>query len=225
MAYIDRHSNQHRTPILAAIGVIHVGVIYALITGLAGFVPGLMPDTHTEGGNIPVVPTAPDKPKPDQKPIIPPQGGRTQTQPAGPAIPEGPITVTLGSGPILGGGLGPIGPIGPIEPIPTPSADPGFTPKLARPIGKPGLWVTPNDYPAADLRGEHEGITRFQVSIGTDGKVLGCEITVSSGFASLDAAACSNVRKRAKFTPATDTTGATVPSTYASAVRWTIPKD
>jgi periplasmic protein TonB len=222
VAYIDRHSNQHRTPILAVIGVIHVGVIYALITGLAGIVPGIMPKDRTEGANIPVVPTAPDTPKPDERPIVQPQGGRVQTQPAGPVMPEGPITVTLGSGPILGGGLGPIGPI---EPIPTPAAEPGLTPKLARPIGRPGLWVTPNDYPAADLRGEHEGITRFQVSIGTDGKVLGCEITVSSGFASLDAAACSNVRKRAKFNPATDSTGAAVPGSYASAVRWTIPKD
>lgn len=105
------------------------------------------------------------------------------------------------------------------------TVDPVFPPKLAKPIGKPGLWVTPNDYPAIALRLRQEGVTRFQLNIGTDGKVQSCEITVSSGHAALDDAACANLRRRARFVAATGPDGGAVPGTYASAVRWTLPKD
>ena len=64
--------------------------------------------------------------------------------------------------------------------------------------------MTVNDYPTAELSAGHEGITRFRLSIGTDGKVQSCEITESSGFPRLDQAACANLKKRARFVAATD---------------------
>jgi protein TonB len=113
---------------------------------------------------------------------------------------------------------------GDLPPLVKPPVD-EFTPKRAQPMGRPGLWVTPNDYPGAELRAEHEGATGFELSIGADGKVQSCRVTVSSGFPALDTAACTNLRKRGKFAAATDATGTAVASTYSSTVHWTIPKD
>lgn len=98
-----------------------------------------------------------------------------------------------------------------------------FAPRSPQPRGRPGDWVTANDYPARDLRVGNQGITGFRLSIDAGGRVIACAITRSSGFASLDAAACDKLSRRARFDPASDETGARVTGTYASAVRWTIP--
>ena len=76
-----------------------------------------------------------------------------------------------------------------------------------------------------DRREEREGVTGFRVTIGTDGKVVDCQITKSSGSPDLDEATCANVRRRARFTPATDGEGNPTTGSYANAIRWVIPKD
>ena len=63
------------------------------------------------------------------------------------------------------------------------------------------------------------------VSIGTDGKVTNCEVTRSSGSPELDKTTCDLMRRRARFTPATDGDGNPTSGEYASSVRWQIPKD
>lgn len=221
MAYINMERNRAAT--LAAVGALHVGVIYALVVGLAGPVWKMIEKRPFVGAQIPLpkpspMPTQQAQPQPDHKRALP--------NPADPLpLPQKPPT-DLGPARDPVGSAGTGGTFRPPLP-PTPPSPPAetFTPKLARPVGQPGLWVTANDFPAADLRAEHEGVTRFQLSIGADGKVQSCMVTGSSGFASLDAAACANLRRRAKFAPATDATGAPVASTYSSAVRWMIPKD
>jgi protein TonB len=54
--------------------------------------------------------------------------------------------------------------------------------------------------------------------------VQACEVIRSSGSASLDKAACDNVSRRARFDAATDESGAKVVGTYASSVKWQIPR-
>ena len=51
-----------------------------------------------------------------------------------------------------------------------------------------------------------------------------CAIVRSSGFRGLDAAACSAVKKRARFRPATDENGQKVAGSYSNSVRWQIPR-
>jgi protein TonB len=53
--------------------------------------------------------------------------------------------------------------------------------------------------------------------------VVSCTVTASSGFPGLDRATCDNVSRRAHFEPATDGSGAKVPSSYANKIRWVIP--
>ena len=226
MAYVTQERNRAAT--IAAVGALHVAAIYALVTGLAGPVWEKITHGRTEGTNIPIpqVPTDPidqptTKPKtPDHVLTDPFQGD--QVLPTDPIVTtsDDPIIPTTGGGTTDGEGAGTVTD----KPIQQ-TVDPVFPPKLAKPIGKPGLWVTANDYPAGSLRMGHEGVTRFQLNIGTDGKVQSCEVTVSSGHAALDDAACTNLRKRGKFVAATGPDGAAVPGIYSSAVRWKLPKD
>jgi protein TonB len=113
----------------------------------------------------------------------------------------------------------------PIVLAPPPPAAPRFTPKGAQPKGNPGNWATTNDYPSRALREEREGTTSFRVQVGPDGRVTDCQVTGSSGHADLDAATCENVRRRARFTPATDGEGNPTTGSYSNRVRWVIPKD
>jgi protein TonB len=108
---------------------------------------------------------------------------------------------------------------------PPPPPPPKFTPKSAQPKGNPGNWATTNDYPTRALREEREGVTGFRVTVGTDGRATGCDVTSSSGSADLDQATCSNVMRRARFTPATDGEGNPTTGSYSSRVRWVIPKE
>src|SRR3546814_10198618 len=67
--------------------------------------------------------------------------------------------------------------------------------------------LTPDDYPSRALREEREGTTGFKLAIDANGKVVDCQITSSSGSPDLDAEACKNLMRRARFRPAEDTDG------------------
>lgn len=102
-------------------------------------------------------------------------------------------------------------------------ASPVGNPAGLQPMGNPGAWVTPADYPILALRGELEGTVGFRIKVGPDGVPTARVITQSSGHAELDAATCPPVMQRARFRPATDATGKTVPGEYNSRIRWVIP--
>jgi periplasmic protein TonB len=110
----------------------------------------------------------------------------------------------------------------PPPPPPPPAKDMS---KKAVPQGSPSRWATTDDYPSRDLREENEGVARFSVQIGTNGRVTGCSITGSSGHPGLDAATCKFVTSRAKFTPALDKEGNPTTGSFSSSVRWVIPKE
>jgi protein TonB len=109
------------------------------------------------------------------------------------------------------------------DPVPPSTSSLGLDPVGVKPINSPAGWVTTNDYPAGDIRQEHEGVAGFRVVVGTDGRVKSCEITSSSGFAGLDRATCRNVERRARFDAAKDANGNKVVGTYSNKVLWQIP--
>ncbi len=108
---------------------------------------------------------------------------------------------------------------------------PGACPKVenksrpAKPKNNPGGWATTNDYPSRALSQEREGTTSFRVTVGPDGKVTDCSVTGSSGHADLDAATCSNVKRRARFEPALGNDGSPTSGSYSNRVTWRIPKE
>lgn len=112
----------------------------------------------------------------------------------------------------------------PAMPAPVIAAAPRCAPSPATPRGNPGGWISSNDYPSSAMRAGLSGTVAFQVTVGVDGRVAGCQITGSSGHSELDAATCRTITRRARFTPATGADCQPAAGSYSSRVRWTLPE-
>ena len=84
----------------------------------------------------------------------------------------------------------------------------------------PQRWLTNDDYPKESLRNKESGTTGFRLDIDATGRVTGCTVTESSGHLRLDETTCLLMRKRGRFRPATDTSGAKIPSQWSSRFNW-----
>ena len=220
MAYADQQASGNKIVSLVVVALIHIVVIYALVTGLAySAVKSVAEKLNVVDVEEEVIePEEPPPPPPDQ-PITPPPVVTPPPLVRTPPTSAPTITTTNTPPPIFN-------PTPIVAPPPAPPAPPPAPSKAsgASPRGNPGSWATPNDYPARALREERAGTTRFRVSIGPDGRVTDCQITGSSGHADLDEATCKNVTRRARFKPALDAAGNAISDTYSNAVRWEIPK-
>ena len=221
MAYADQQMSGNKVTALIIVAILHVLVGYALVTGLAYEAYKKVKDV-TAAVNIkeekPPEEPPPPPPKQDTPPppiVAPPPPIsfnapapqiQTVTTPPPVALPPAPVAV-------------------PAPPAPPPPPAPKYSPVAAKPKGNPGNWATTNDLPSRALREEREGTTGFRLTVGPDGKVLDCTVTRSSGSPDLDEATCSNIRRRARFDPAKDGDGNPTTGSYASSVRWVIPKD
>ena len=85
--------------------------------------------------------------------------------------------------------------------------------------------ITSDDYPSVSLRKEESGTTVARLNISKYGRVIDCDILSSSGFATLDAAACRALTRRARFVPAGDAAGKPISSSWSKSVKWVIPTD
>ena len=93
----------------------------------------------------------------------------------------------------------------------------------AQPRADPAAYVSVADYPESAIRAREEGIVRFTLTVGPNGRVTGCTITQSSGSSALDSASCRLMRSRARFTPAVDSTGNPAASRVYQQLTWTLP--
>ncbi|WP_068073362.1 energy transducer TonB [Novosphingobium lentum] len=220
MAYADQQMSGNKVTALIVVAILHVVVGYALVTGLAYSAFKKIKEVTT-AVNIkdeppPPPPPPPPKDAPPPPPIVAPPPPITFTR-------QAPVLQTVSAPPPVAPPPAVVLPPPPSAPPPPPA--PRFSPKGASPKGNPGNWATSNDYPSRALREERAGTTGFHVTVGTDGKVADCSITRSSGSPDLDQATCDNIRRRARFTPATDGEGNPTTGSYSSSVRWVIPKD
>jgi protein TonB len=205
----------NRVTALIIVALIHVLVGYALVTGLAFEAAKKVIQKVTTVDIKEEVKKEEPPPPPPKKDLPPPP---IVAPPPKVSLAPPPQITVVNTPP-------PPAPPPPIVLAPPPPAAPRVTPKGAVPKGNPGNWATTNDYPSRALREEREGTATFRVQIGPDGRVTDCQITGSSGHADLDAATCENVRRRARFTPATDGEGNPTTGSYSNRVRWVIPKD
>lgn len=218
MAYADQQMSGNKITALIIVALIHIAVGYALVTGLAySAAQQIIKKVTTVDIKEPEKPKEPPPPPPKQDtpppPIVaPPPAIAINT--AAPTVQT--VTVAPPPAPVFTTAA---------PPPPPPPPAPKFQPKSAAPKGNPGNWATSNDYPSRALREEREGSTGFRVTVGTDGKVADCTVTRSSGSPDLDQATCDNIRRRARFTPATDGEGNPTTGSYASTIRWVIPKE
>ncbi len=220
MAYADAQQINRKFGAGASVLALEVGIAWAIIAALGVTI------TRPPNTVLQTYPTTPESPKPHD-PVPQPSTHPIDPVPV-PPINEFPqifptsvptfIPETFGDGTDGGG-------IDIPRPTPVPSPVPSFAPKAARPAGNTAGWVTTNDYPTSGLRGEHEGSTRYRLSVDAAGKATGCSVTASSGFADLDSATCATLTRRAKFTPASDDTGAKVAGSYSGTVTWRLPEE
>jgi protein TonB len=63
--------------------------------------------------------------------------------------------------------------------------------------------VTADDYPAISIRLQEQGTVAIRFVIAPDGNVNECAVATSSGKPRLDDAACTMVKRRWKYKPAT----------------------
>lgn len=216
MSYLTQPQTNRSAAILGVI-VIHVGLAALVVTGLtvAGFVRP--PTPPIIGVQLPPEPPLPD-PRIEQdntaatKPVIyAPQPPNDLTKPSFtdttillPPLGNDVIQVIQ---PPIGNGLG------------------GATVNAmqAAPRNDPARWVTDSDYRSRWIREGLYGTARFRLEIAANGKVSDCTITQSTGHAVLDQATCELIARRARFTPATDSSGAATGGTYVSSIRWVLP--
>jgi len=84
-------------------------------------------------------------------------------------------------------------------------------------------FIRDDDYPAQARRNREQGIVRFHIVIGTDGRVSDCAVTGPSGHASLDAATCALARDRFRFVPGRDEYGLPTTDQGDYVMTWRLP--
>jgi periplasmic protein TonB len=230
MAYIDQARDpRRRATAILAVGTIHAIIAVGLVVGLT--VTGFQEQDETITA-IPLpdpVPTPTPEPEPPQPSDKLPPAALAPLPPL--PLPPQPAPVPDVFDPA---DVGPLEPALPVLPQPSPTArvtpppplptpTPSFTPRSASPRGNPGSWISTEDYPARPLRNGVEGLSGYRLVIGSDGRVSACEITASSGSSELDRETCRLITRRARFEPATNSSGGKVVGTYSGTVRWEIP--
>lgn len=116
-----------------------------------------------------------------------------------------------------------------VAPLPAPPAPPPPPPpprsgrmEPARARANLASLISNEDYPGEALRNDEQGTVGFRLHVGPDGRVAGCDVTSSSGSASLDSTTCRILTARARFSPARDRRGRPTTDTVSARIVWRI---
>ena len=221
MAYADQQMSTNKIVAIILVAIIHIAIGYALITGLAYNAIQKVVERVT------TVDVSEPPPPPDEPPPPPPD----DAPPPPPVAPPPPMNISTNAPPIQTvTNIPPPAPpaviIPPPAPVAAPPPPPPPPPKRANPVprGRSSSWATNDDYPARALREEAQGTTGFTLTVGPDGRVSDCQVSRSSGNATLDETTCRLMRQRARFDPKLDAAGQPTTGTWSNSVRWQIPE-
>lgn len=200
----------NRMVALGLVGLLHVGLGYAFITGLA------LKAVKAIVNPIEAVNVKEEAPPPDEPPPPPPKDIEIP-----PYVPPPEVSVVSEAAPTIT--------VQQTQPQPEP---PRFTPPAPKappaPVLSPptpatakgrGNTFSDDDFPDASRRAEEQGVTRVSYVIDATGKVSNCTVTQSSGSPRLDDATCKIIMRRFRFNPATRD-GEPVSETKSQPVRW-----
>jgi protein TonB len=194
------------------------GLLYAIVTGLAyNVIKKTAQDLKTfdveEKPPPPEPPPPPpkDMPKVPPPPVTPPPLVRVEAPPP-------PIQTVTAPPPVY------IPPVAPAPPAPPPPPHKTVSASPAR--GDVRTAFSNDDYPAAAIAAEAQGTAQARLTIGSDGRVVGCDLDRSTGNSALDSTTCNILRRRVKFSPAKDSNGNATTDTYLTPpISWVLPKD
>ena len=202
MSYAQRKElSGNKTLSIIMVVLLQFALGYAIITGLAyNVIKKATEDLKTF--DVEEQPPPPEEPPPPPKdmpkvpppPTTPPPLVRMQA-------PTPPIQVIEAPTPP------PIPPVVQAPPPPAPPPPPRKVQSAQSAKGDLRSLFSADDYPASAQSAGAEGTVQASLTIGPDGRVVGCNVTRSSGNSSLDGATCNILRRRAKFTPARDSNG------------------
>ena len=198
----------NRMVALGLVGLLHVGLGYAFVTGLA------LKAVKAIVNPIEAVNVKEEAPPPDEPPPPPPKDIEIP-----PFVPPPEVSVQSDPAPTITVQQTQPQPEPPRFTPPAPSAPaPLAAPTPATPKGR-GNSISEDDYPDASRRAEEQGVTRVSYTVDTTGKVSACTVTQSSGSPRLDDATCKIIMRRFRFNPATRD-GQPVSETKTQPVRW-----
>jgi protein TonB len=80
--------------------------------------------------------------------------------------------------------------------------------------------ISSDDYPESAIRNNETGRVTVRLSIGTNGRVTGCDVIGSSGSRALDSTTCRVLTSRARFNPARSSDGSPTTDTYTQSIVW-----
>ena len=223
MAYANRRQmSSNRTAAIIVVAILHVLLGYALVTGLAyNVLKKATTDLKTFDVTEPPPPPEEKPPPPPDKPNTPPPPQVAAPPPLVKMKSIAPPQIQTSPNPP------------PFIPTPTARPAPPSPPAPPAPVKQQaakakgsltGLFSN-DDYPESALQAQQQGTTAVQLTIGTDGRVSGCDITSSSGSSALDSTTCNVLRRRARFTPAVDSNGQPTTDTYSQRIRWVVPAE
>ena len=214
MAYADQKLSGNRLTALVVVAILHIILVYALVTGLAYSAFQKVKDrVETFDVKEEKPPEEPPPPPPDQPlpppPIVAPPPPISFSRPA-------PVLETVTTPPPPAPVFTTAAPAPPPPPVASKA-------RGARPKGQ-GSWAAriQDNYPSAALRKEIEGTVGVRVSIGPDGRVAGCTVSGSSGSGDLDSAACDGMTRYARFEPALDAGGSPTTGSFSTRIVYKI---
>ncbi len=212
MAYADQEPSGRKIFAIGAVALLHAGVGYALVTGLAyNAAKQVYEDLKTFD-------VAPDEPeKPEEPPPPPPK----VDLPPPPKVTVPPPVVTTNVQ--TTNTLPPLTQSAPPAPPAPPAAPPPpAAPKVAQKATQRGGSISDEDYPSSSIRNEEAGTSVATFTIGTDGKVTSCN--ASGASPTLDVETCKLIIRRFRFKPALDTSGQPIAETKSQRVTWRLPR-
>lgn len=219
MAYADQQMSTSRMVSIGFVALLHAGVGYALITGLAyDAAQEVLEDLKAFDVQEEKPPEPDEPPPPPEKVDIPPPPKVTVPPP----IVKSPV--------ISNNSLPPLTQSAPVAPPPPPAPPPAAPPpppppappKVAQKAQQRGGSISDEDYPPSAIRNEEAGTSVATFTIGTDGRVTTCN--ASGASAALDAETCKLIIRRFRYKPALDTGGSPVSETKTQRVTWRLPK-
>ncbi|BCA58753.1 energy transducer TonB [Sphingomonas sp. HMP6] len=220
MAYADRNTGGSRIVSIVIVSIVVAVLCYGFVNGLTfSYVKKMTEKLNT----FDVV--EPPPPPPETPPPPPPEQPQLQTPP----VVSPPPIVRVQSPPPPVFNQTQIPPPSPPQPLaaapaPVPVPAPPVISRAAGAKGDPSAWVTTDDYPSDALSAEAQGTSRIKWEINTAGRVENCVVVASSGNSSLDRAACSNITRRGRYTPAQDASGKPMRSSSGRNVVWRLPE-
>jgi protein TonB len=189
MPYAPPQASSTRLAGIALVVLIHVAVIYALVTGLA--------HRAIEVVRAPIETKIIDEVK-EQRPEPPPPPPVLAPPPPPAFVPPPEIRIETPPPLPQSTAITAVTPEKPVAPPPPPVA------AAARVMPKiDGRRSQELEYPATSRRLGEQGAVTMQVLVDVDGHVIDAKLVQSSGFERLDQAALDNVKRDYRFIPGT----------------------